>query len=267
MTRFITFSVFLAASLLTVSSCTKKDPPQSPVPAVDTNGTASVKFEFANKVGSEKLSLNDKWYKNESGDSFQVKKFNYYISNITLVGKTKTYVEQESYHLLQQDSLPTLTFDLKNVPYGEYESISLMIGVDSARNVSGAQTGALDPINGMFWTWKTGYIMLKFEAVSPASTAFNNIVSYHAGGFGGPSGSGFGTDYPTQRKVTLTLPSAIKVAGGSENHVHVEANVLSLFKPFVFSFATTPTIMENSIDSKNLADNYSNMLNVTYSGL
>ncbi|WP_316930094.1 MbnP family protein, partial [Hymenobacter sp. IS2118] len=42
---------------------------------------------------------------------------------------------------------------LKDIPVGDYQSVSFTVGVDSARNVAGAQTGALDPNNGMFWTW------------------------------------------------------------------------------------------------------------------
>lgn len=257
----------VVACSISFLSCTKRELQSTSTPPVDTTGTTSVKLEFENKVGSEKLVLNTTWYKNQNGDSFRVRKFNYYISNIVLKGKNGTYIESESYHLLQHDSASTLSFDLKNVPYDEYDAITLMIGVDSLRNVSGAQTGALDPAYGMFWTWKTGYIMLKLEGESPVSTAFNNIISYHAGGYGGVSGSGFGKDYPTQRTVSLAMSTPIKVNSGNINHVHIDADVNALFKPYVFSFATTPTIMDNGIDSKNLADNYANMLRVTYSGL
>jgi len=57
------------------------------------------------------------------------------------------------------------------------------MGVDSLRNVSGAQTGALSTANGMFWDWNSGYIMLKAEGMSPNSTSKNFV--FHLGGFKG----------------------------------------------------------------------------------
>jgi hypothetical protein len=47
--------------------------------------------------------------------------------------------------------------------------IRFLLGVDSARNVSGIQTGALDPARGMFWTWNSGYVMAKIEGSSPSA--------------------------------------------------------------------------------------------------
>ena len=40
------------------------------------------------------------------------------------------------------------------------------LGVDSLRNVTGVQTGALDPAMDMYWTWNTGYVMAKLEAAA-----------------------------------------------------------------------------------------------------
>ena len=60
-----------------------------------------------------------------------------------------------------------------------------MIGVDSARNTSGAQLGALDPANSMFWSWNSGYIFVRMEGNSPQSTQPYNKLQFHIGGFKG----------------------------------------------------------------------------------
>jgi hypothetical protein len=57
------------------------------------------------------------------------------------------------------------------------------LGVDSIRNVSGIQTGALDPLKGMFWTWNSGYVMAKLEGSSESSNSAGNRFTYHIGGF------------------------------------------------------------------------------------
>ena len=46
---------------------------------------------------------------------------------------------------------------LANAPFDLY------LGVDSVLNYNGVHEGALDPINGMYWTWQTGYIHCKLE--------------------------------------------------------------------------------------------------------
>ena len=60
-----------------------------------------------------------------------------------------------------------------------------MLGVDSLDNCSGAQSGALDPLNDMFWTWNNGYVMFKLEGKSASSTADNNRIEQHIGGYKG----------------------------------------------------------------------------------
>lgn len=123
------------------------------------------------------------FYTNASGEPFKVNKFKFYISQIELANKNgKITKEDTSYHLIDLFDTASHIFTI-NVERGSYDSIRFIIGVDSTHNVSGAQTGALDPTNGMFWTWNTGYIFAKLEGVSPVSTAPNQKITYHIGGF------------------------------------------------------------------------------------
>lgn len=246
------FLVSAAALLLLATGCIKKkDNP-------DTGAvTGKVKLEFANKVGANALNLGNQWYRNEHGDSFKVDVFNYYISNIKLNGPTAAYTEVESYHLVQQNVAGSMVFDLANVPGGDYTSITFTIGVDSLRNVSGAQTGALDVANGMFWSWNTGYIMWKLEGTSPQA---DGSITFHGGGFKG--------EHSVLRTITLNLPKSIKVAKDGVNHIHINADVLAMFKsPNVIDFSVTKHIMSAGPDAAKLADNVRNMFSIEYAGL
>jgi hypothetical protein len=50
--------------------------------------------------------------------------------------------------------------------------------------------------------------------------------------------------------------------------VHIDADVLKLFKsPTLFDFATRYSINTAGAEAKVLADNYANMLSITYAGL
>lgn len=242
----------MAAFTFGISSC-KKDP----VTPATKEGT--VLLEFNNKVGSDNLKMDGTMYKNQNGDDFKVTKFNYYISNIKLNNTDGgTYAESESYHLLEHETPASLNFSLAKVPAGTYKSITFTIGVDSLRNVSGAQTGALDPAKGMFWSWSSGYIMLKLEGSSPQSTQAGNILRIHVGGFSGANN--------TVKTVTLNLPNNITV-NGDENHIHLNADALKLFGPTnIISFASTSVIHMPGTDAKKLADNYTSMFSVSLAG-
>lgn len=258
-TNIIKISILLFAAVATMTSCRYKDKniilPVAPVP-----DSATVKIEVFNMVGTSALNMGNQWYKNEHEDSFQVSMLNYYISNIKLTSASATYAEDYSYHLVQQSSSTSRIFDLANVPYGTYTGITFTIGVDSAHNVTGTQSGALDPINGMFWSWTTGYVMLKFEGVSPKSPQANNAVAMHAGGFSGVNN--------VLRTVTLSFPTPITVGAGAENHIHLSANILEMFKsPVVVDFSTLNTIHMPGPNGKLFADNYADMFSVSYAGL
>ena len=242
--------------IVSFASCSKKDDPVNPQP-----GESSVRLEFFNNVGGSSLSLNDQWYTNAHGDSFKVSKFNYYISNIVLTGSANRYAETESYHLLQASVPSSMSFNMAGVPTGTYSSITFTIGVDSLRNVSGAQTGALDPANAMFWTWNTGYIMLKLEGTSPRSTESGGALTFHAGGFTGTNS--------VVRTVTLPLPNTITVTNATSiNHIHLVADVQALFSsPNQIDFATQASMQMPGADAKKFADNYANMFTVSAAGL
>ena len=133
-----------------------------------------------------------------------------------------------------------------------------MIGIDSARNNSGAQTGALDPANDMFWTWNSGYIMAKFEGASPQSAAAGNIVKFHIGGYGGAN-----------KTMRITNPSfnndTAKVTTNITPEIHLSCNLLEWFSaPYVIDFSVINTAMSPGTTSNHIATNYADMFIVEH---
>lgn len=161
-----------------------------------------VNFHFENYVGAQRLLLDSANYTNAFGQPYTISMFKYYISDIKLYGtspgKDKVVYGNDRSFLIRQDDELSQFFSLDDVPEAAYDSISFLIGVDSLHSNSGAQSGALDPINGMYWTWNTGYIFLKLEGHSPGSKSPGHIFEYHIGGFREP------TNF--LRRVSLTFP-------------------------------------------------------------
>ena len=151
---------------------------------VKVGETGFLKIAFNNLVNQQPVVLYDSTYVNPFGENYTINKFKYYISNTTLYSSGKAFKIKNDYHLINQSIDSSLNFTI-NLPENQYDSIQFLLGVDSVLNTSGAQTGALDPMNDMFWTWNSGYVMEKLEGTSPQSTAINNKMEYHIGGFSG----------------------------------------------------------------------------------
>lgn len=188
-----------------------------------TTASGTLELELDHLVGSAPLALNSStFYSTPSGQQFKVSTFNYYLSNIKLKKADGTeYAEPESYHLIRESDPATKRFTLTDVPAGDYTSLTFTLGVDSVRNVSGAQTGALDPSNGMFWTWNSGYIYTKLEGSSPQAGGNQQLV-FHIGGFKAPNN--------TIRTVSPSLNGAVvQVRDGRTPSIHLQADVLRMF--------------------------------------
>lgn len=245
------YPAYLALALLSFFALSCKEDP-----AVAPNLPGNVVLEFDNVVGLDSLALDAREYTNANGDRFKVSMFKYYISNIILTKADGTeYQQPESYYLIDQSNPASKLVTLQDVPAGEYTSLTFTVGVDSARNVAGAQTGALDPTNGMFWTWDTGYVFLKLEGTSPQSP--NGGLVFHIGGFQQP--------HNTIRTVSPALNNQkIRVEASLAPEVHLKADVLQLFQgvnPIKFAELATTMGGENSVK---VADNYVNMFTVDH---
>jgi hypothetical protein len=206
----------LGGALLLVS-CEKKKTPEP------EENSGQLGFRFENVVGNQPLTFGQ-LYSTAAGEQFTVSKFNYFITNIKLTkADGSVWAEPESYYLVKQDAAGSQQFTVKNIPSGDYTRVAFTIGVDSARNTAGAQNGALDVGNDMYWDWNSGYIFLKLEGTSPQSRT--GQLSYHIGGFRRP--------FNAIRTVSPALPAgitALTIRPGTTPEVRLKADALNLFR-------------------------------------
>ncbi|MBS1774468.1 MAG: hypothetical protein JST82_16545 [Bacteroidetes bacterium] len=250
------YSIYALLALFLINiGCRKKDDPvtQTPVTTIP-----QINIIFKNTVDNKPLGLNNTKYQNANGDTFTVSSYQYYISNISLFKDDGSeYKESDSYHLINESSATSKQLTIKNIPTGDYVKIRFLIGVDSLRNVSGAQTGALDPINGMFWTWNTGYIMARMEGSSPQAGIYPNNLGFHIGGFEGPNN--------VLRWVTLQLPSKAIVTNSNNTSIYINSNLAEWFKtPLTINFSNISSITSSSYGAKMIADNYADMFSIDH---
>ena len=241
--------VMLLSGSFIFTSC-KKDKDDEPQPVL----MSKLNVKFDHLAGNKKFH-HDSTYVTANGDTFTASLFKYYVSNFRLVKTDNSeYAINNSYFLINQDEVSSRDILMSDIPSGNFKAIKFIIGVDSARNMSGAQTGALDPINGMFWDWNTGYIFLKIEGTSPSVPTMGGAFSYHIGGFKAPN-----VNY---KEIELSFDGdELILANGNDPEVHVVVNVLELFtNPNTIDMTTFgPLVHMPNANAKMVAENYANM--------
>ena len=244
--------VLIAAAVL--SSC-QKELRFDADPAADH----SLNITFKPIADADDLVLGNT-YNNTWGEPYTVSMFKFYICQIKLYNTdsgTSYDVNKDEYFLVNFADNNSTVLHLNAVPR-TFNRIGFVIGVDSIRNVSGAQTGALDPAKGMFWTWNSGYIMAKLEGNSPASGQPNNKFEYHIGGFSGPDN--------VVKQVTLSFPlgQAVTLQSGKSSDMTITANANAwFFNPNDVEISLTPVCTTPGPLARQIAENYIKMFNVT----
>lgn len=195
-----------------LSACEEETPEPTPVPA-----EVKIKFNYVFGPNVIPWNVGDSSFHPKTKDTLLFDLLKFYVSNLKLQKEDGTWwSEPESYHLLCGSCPDESTITLTGMPDGKYIGVEFLMGVDSARNVSGAQTGALSVTNGMFWSWNTGYIMLKIEGHSP--NAASGAFKFHLGGFQG-------TDNVLTTKTTDLSATPIEVAADKSYTLNFMSNL------------------------------------------
>lgn len=211
-----------------------------------------VKFVFRNLIKGQPVVLYESTYTNSFGENFQLNKLKYYVSNVSVSDGRKSPLIEGNYHLINQQIDSSLSFTI-NVPAKTYQSLHFLLGVDSAANESGAQTGALDPMNDMFWTWQSGYVMFKLEGTSPQSEAVNNKIEYHLGGYKGVNSV----------LNTVWLIVNLKVIEGKTTTVVINTNINKFWNALTpLKIGETPVCNTTGALAKQIAANCSQMFSI-----
>jgi len=222
----------------------------------DPEPDSAILIRFRVYVHGIPLQLNKK-YKNPFGEEFEISLFRFYTGKISLVdanGTKKTQADK-SYHLVDLSDSSSTLFEIR-VPAGKYREMSFRLGVDSTDQNRGAQTGALDPKKGMFWTWNSGYLSFKMEGSSMASNQPAHLIAYHIGGYRSP--------YSAVWKIKLVPESILHTSAQKKILVEIPIEMDHLFNgQFAMQIkdipdCTTPGALARKI-SRNFAGAFTGM--------
>ena len=184
-----------------------------------------------------------------------VTRLSYYLGQFRLqrpdgawIGSARRDQPEGDYVRVDLAQPATLRFEALRAPPGDYRALEFLVGVDSRRNHTGAQTGALDPEHGLFWTWHSGYIFFALEGRSPASGARDHSLTYHVGG-----------DDALAR--TVVLPLSLHVRDDAPSTVlDVRVDLDAFFQDLPLD--RTHTVM-NAHDAAPLADRFADLFTVS----
>lgn len=216
--------------------------------------TGSIQIQFIHTANGRQVTLRDSSYINPFGETYTVNKLKYYVGHFSLEGNIPA-ISNEPYHLVnaanEDDNI------LLTVKPGRYQSIGFTLGVDSIDNCSGAQSGALDPLNDMFWTWNSGYIFFKLEGTSPSSDADLHRIEHHIGGYK--------ADQNVATAVQLVFPEnqPLAVTANKTTTLLIETNLDHYWHSrSEIKISEMPAIMTPGPLSKKIAANFSSLFSV-----
>ena len=188
------------------------------------------------KFKEDNLQL-DKAYVLEN-DSIKITNLKFYISNLKYYkNDSLIYTSNKKAHLI--DLSKELSLQINEKKSFDFDKVKFNIGIDSLTNVSGIFEGDLDPANGMYWSWQSGYINFKLEGTSSLCPSRKNKFYWHIGGYSPPFNTLRQVALKTNEKVIIQLGELFEeidvsvkyqVMSPNDNAVQIADKLPSLFK-------------------------------------
>lgn len=157
--------------------------------------TGEVVLQFKGTFGSDPLLMYAADYPYEAGMDLKFQLFQFYLSDIVLLGENKTTgdsvvlsdIELVSFKDIQTADAAQqgVQLRIKNVPQGRYRGIKFGLGVSPDLNAtSPAAYTPPHPLDDNYWSWATGYVFTKIEGNADlnADGIFETKLTFHAGG-------------------------------------------------------------------------------------
>lgn len=215
----------------------------------------AVVVQFHHVYNNKPIQFDSVLYSNGVNQNFTLSKFKYYISNIRLISSQKKYKKIKNNYLIDEEDHHSKKIYIEAKNNLPYTGIEFSIGVDSANNCSGAQSGSLDPIKGMFWSWNNGYIFVKLEGKSKSASSTGRVIEYHIGGYKSPANN--------NRLVCLPFKESLSGDQLKGASLLIKVELAEFFiHPINIDFEKIPTVTD-LVNATLIADNYKDMFSLS----
>lgn len=182
----------------------------------------TVQIAFHPRYENAPLRFDTSQYRTVSGTTVTVSMLKFYVSDIALNILDGDTLRIPGHYLVDctDDERMSIAASVPEEAFGLYSGLSFRIGVDSVVNELGPSEGDLDPINGMYWTWSTGYIFCKLEGTVEHGAAPKRVYEIHIGGYKAPYNNTMLVNGAMAQPVDAALPSA---------RIDIDVNVNAFF--------------------------------------
>jgi hypothetical protein len=155
------------------------------------NLNAQLNFQFT--WGNQNIENNKMYIFNET-DWIEFSELKIYFSNYSL-SKSNGGIILKLVDLIDNENAESKVI-LDSININFFEDLTFQFGLDSINNTSGILDGDLDPMNGMYWAWNSGYIHLKMVGKSSLVPTTKNEFEFHLGGYRKPNETYFDVTLP-----------------------------------------------------------------------
>ncbi len=207
----------------------------------------TIHLKISPVYGSNTLALGEVPFQANDSAGLQIDVLKFYLSDFRFLHDTTIVLEAgDLFHLVDASDPESWNIDIPVTREVIYDHVVFNLGIDSTTNVSGAIGGALDPSNGMYWTWQSGYINFKLEGKSRICSAVNNEFLFHLGGYQSPFNSMQEVTLPCKGRDSIRIYLDVKqfldpMDLASQHHVMSPGReAVSLSQVVAKAFSTTP---------------------------
>ncbi|MEM0998939.1 MAG: MbnP family protein [Bacteroidota bacterium] len=216
--------------------------------AAQPASTGQVLIEVRAFWGKTPLSTGRSFVSSD-GDTLTVQKWKWYFRTLQLHNAQGTVDPGLPPRLIDLAERRSGQIRWDGVPAGTYRELNFGVGMDSAQNTAPEFTGDLDPVNGMYWTWNTGFIQAKFEG--RLGHRPGQKFEFHIGGYRAP--------YGTSREVRLHLAkkNAVTVEAGKLTRLILQVDLRAAFRKYIRTKASEPMmVMSPGENAARIADRF-----------
>lgn len=143
---------------------------------------AHAQLNVSVRWGSEPITLEKPYFNGK--DSLIFRELKLYLSDFQFEKETRKQVLVGPQLIDLEDPNSLVLFP--EFPVAEYKSLRFHFGLDSSYHVSESVDGPLNPMNGMYWAWNSGYIQFKCIGTSSSIPLTDQTFQYHLGGYRQP---------------------------------------------------------------------------------